>query len=210
MQGTPSQHGVVAVHAWPYAAQVPVPASVVVVVVLPPHVPCVDPGGTLHVMPEQQSAVVVHGPFDGTHVGVPLVVPPAQISGGFPAGFGVQGRPQQSALEAHALPTYDVGFVQSTAAMRHRGMPSASCLQVLFCWTLPEQHSSVALHSIVFSRQMPPAGEHLLPCVQRPSVAPLSLLQVTFVCEPSGCVDDPQQSTSFAQISPVGWHPLGG
>ena len=93
------------------------------VFVEPPHVPIVDPGGMLHAMPAQQSAVVVHPPPDGMHA-------PPQTSA--PLEFGVQGRPQQSALDAHVLPVNADGFVQSISAMRQRGMPSESCLQVSF------------------------------------------------------------------------------
>jgi hypothetical protein len=78
-----------------------------------PHVPFVEPGGTLHKLPEQQSDVVVHPPATGTH----FVAVDPQTSGGVPDGFGTHGRPQQSALDAHCLPSNVLGaWVQSTAA----------------------------------------------------------------------------------------------
>lgn len=63
-----------------------------------PQVPVVMPGGTLHDVPTQQSAVVVQAPPDGMHR------PSPQTKGGLPPGFGTQGLSQQSALDAHAVP----------------------------------------------------------------------------------------------------------
>jgi hypothetical protein len=50
------------------------------------------------VVPLQQSAVVVQAPPLGTHWAEP------QTNGGIPDGFGTQGMPQQSALDAQAVP----------------------------------------------------------------------------------------------------------
>ena len=63
-----------------------------------PHVPFVEPGGTTHGEPVQQSEVVVHAPPAFTHGVAP------HTNGGVPAGFGTHGLLQQSALEAHAVP----------------------------------------------------------------------------------------------------------
>jgi hypothetical protein len=210
VQGTLLQHGFWSEHCWPYAEQGGsvgggVLASVPeggggVVVVEPPHDPTVDPGGMLHAMPAQQSAVVVQPPPDGMHA------PPHTSA---PLAFGVHGRPQQSALDAQALPVNAAGLVQSISAMRQRGMPSESCLQVSAWITLPAQQSALALHSFVFRRQIAPAGVHACPLVHRPSAAPPDLEHVTFVLSPSGSPADPQQSLSSLQSSPVGLQPLG-
>jgi len=204
------QHGTASEQSCPYAAQIGVPGGGVVPPVVPvdgPHAPLVEPGGIEHKLPEQQSAVVVHAPPVGTH----FVALPAQTRGGVPAGFGTHGSPQQSALDAQALPSKVSGAcVQSVSAMRQRGIPRRSCLQVFFCRTLPAQQFAFALHSRVWSRQIAPAGEHALPFVQRPKAAPPSLLHVTLERSPSGNVVDPQQSTSSLHSSPVGLQPLGG
>jgi hypothetical protein len=156
----------------------------------------------LHGRPEQQSAVVVHAPPVGTHGAAP------QTNGGFPAGFGTHGRPQQSALDAHAVPA---GFgpvtVQSTSGSAvQRGMPRRSCLQLRGCvCTVPEQQRSVALHEFVASRQIAPAGLHALPLSQRPNVAPAAFEQTTSLDCPlppsifvePGEPSTPQQSESF-------------
>jgi hypothetical protein len=111
----------------------------------PPHVPEIAPGDTLHGRPAQQSAVVVHAPPAGMQL-----VPPAlalHTSGGVPAGFGTHGRPQQSALDAQALPSNADGSpVQSISAIKQRGMPSESCLHVFFWRTLPAQQFAFSLH----------------------------------------------------------------
>ena len=72
MQGTLLQHGFDVEHVCPYAEQGGSVGGGVLasvpggggggVVVEPPHVPTVEPGGILHAMPAQQSAVVVHAP----------------------------------------------------------------------------------------------------------------------------------------------------
>ena len=89
-------------------------------------------------------------------------------------------------------------------------MPRLSCLQVFFWRTFPAQQLALALHSIVWSRQIPPAGVQALPWSQRPSKLPASLLQWMFAVSPFGSPAEPQQSPSCAQLSPVGWQPLGG
>jgi hypothetical protein len=77
-------------------------------------------------------------------------------------------------------------------------MPRLSCTQFVFtCWTVPEQQRSVAEHENVESRQMEPAGLHLCPWSQRPTVAPAALLHVVFTSVPSGRPVAPQQSVSF-------------
>ena len=116
VQGTPSQHSLDWVQVCPYWAQVvlpggggggggggvdplelllPVPGSTTP---LWPQVPFVAPGGMLQGEPAQQSAVVVQAP--------PAVmqVSPLQTNGGDPLGLGTQGRLQQSALVAQAVP----------------------------------------------------------------------------------------------------------
>jgi hypothetical protein len=61
-------------------------------------VPRVEPARIEQIVPRQQSAVVVHPPSLGTHSTLP------HTNGGVPDGFGTQGMPQQSALDAHAVP----------------------------------------------------------------------------------------------------------
>ena len=76
--------------------------------------------------------------------------------------------------------------------------------------TLPEQQLFSALHVVVASLQMAPAGRHALPLSQRPTASVgLVLLQLPVPVVP--CVPPkPQQSLSERQISPVGRQPLGG
>jgi hypothetical protein len=143
-----------------------------------------------------------------------------QTKGGLPEGFGTQGSPQQSALEAQAVPA---GFgpvtVQSTSGSAvQRGMPRRSCLQFKGCvWTVPAQQRSVALHEFVARRQIAPAGLQALPLSHRPNVAPGAFAQTTSLDWPPpetfvepGEPITPQQSASFWQSSPVGRQPLGG
>jgi hypothetical protein len=165
----------------------------------------VEPVGTTHGKPAQQSAVVLQFPPSGTHAS-------PQMNGGSPAGLAVHGRPQQSALEAQASPMYSVGSAQSTGAYKHLGMPRLSCTQVggTEVSELPAQQLVLALHDVNSSLQMAPAGLHELPLSQRPIGLLSSLLHWTFDVSPSGRVAEPQQSESWAQISPVGWQPLGG
>ncbi len=167
--------------------------------VVEPQVPLVAPGAITQGRPEQQSAVVVQAPADGTHFA------DTHTNGGVPDGFGTHGRLQQSALDAHALPAKVVGSaVQSTSAARQRGMPRLSCLQVFFWRTLPAQQFALALHDCDWSRQIAPAGEHDLPLSQRPVVAPAAFSHCTSDFVPSGSVAEPQQSLLSVQSSPVG------
>ena len=67
------------------------------------QVPEVDPGGTWHTLPAQQSAVTVQPPPDGMHTGPPPSRPIAQRS--CPVLSGTQGTPlQQSPVKAHVSP----------------------------------------------------------------------------------------------------------
>jgi hypothetical protein len=145
----------------------------------------------------QQSAVVVQAPPASTQA-----LP--QMNGGVPAGLGTHGKPQQSALDAQALPSYCVGSVQSISAAKQRGIPRLSCLHVGKFSELPAQQLVLALHDVKSSLQMPPAGVHALP----PSHRPIALLSIfahsTLDLGPSGRVAEPQQSESSAQISPLG------
>jgi hypothetical protein len=199
VQGVPLQHCAELWHCCPYCAHVVPPPGVVVPpsgvpgvpgVAAAPHVPAVAPALTLHGSPAQQSAVVVQLPPVGWHA------TPEHTS--TPAAFAVHGLLQQSALEAHTVPAGG-GFVQSTAfPTRQRGMPRLSCTQFVFtCWTVPEQQRSVAWHENAASRQIEPAGLHLLPLSQRPTMAPAALLHVVFASAPSGRPAEPQQSLSF-------------
>jgi len=107
VHGTPSQQSPAVVQRWPYCAQFvepggggvgpPVVPESGVPTAVGPHVPLLDPCGITHGEPAQQSAVVVHAPLVGTHA-----VP--HTKGGEPEAFGRQGFPQQSALDAHAVP----------------------------------------------------------------------------------------------------------
>jgi hypothetical protein len=71
VHGTALQHVCDASHCWPYCEQFVLPPGGGPPLDEPlsgvppgfpdaPHVPTVEPGGTLHGSPEQQSAVVVH------------------------------------------------------------------------------------------------------------------------------------------------------
>lgn len=171
----------------------------------PPHAPDEEPGANTQGVPGQQSAWVVQAPATGTQLpGSPHTKPPV--------GLGVHGLPQQSALEAHAVPAGGAPPAQSIGAVRHRGTPRASCWQRSgFCCTVPEQHRSVALHDVVASLQMEPAGLQRLPLSHFPTGSDGFLrAQVTSESVPSGSVADPQQSPSDTQISPVGRQPLAG
>jgi hypothetical protein len=115
----------------------------------------------VHGRPEQQSAVVVQAPPCATHV-EPHTKPVS--------GLPTQGRPQQSALDAHGWPAWLAGSVQSTPTPTpQRGMPSASWWHVSNWSTLPAQQFAFALHSTLCRRQIAPAGEHELPLSQRPT-----------------------------------------
>ena len=88
VHGTPLQQGCVAEHACPYCAHgVVVPASGGGVGA-EPHVPFVEPVGTMQGRPEQQSALMVQPPAAGTHAASHLPL--------------TQGLPQQSALVAQS------------------------------------------------------------------------------------------------------------
>lgn len=89
-------------------------------------------------------------------------------------------------------------------------MPRLSCLHVPKCPELPAQQLVLWLHEVKSSLQMPPAGVHELPLSQRPIALLSFLLHTMAERAPSGRVAEPQQSASTAQISPVGWQPLGG
>jgi hypothetical protein len=91
-----------------------------------PQVPFVEPGVEMQGRPAQQSAVVVHAPPALTHT------PPPQMYRGTPAspakaGFGAQGRPQQSALVAQACPAREPASPHPTAISVQRGIPRMSC-----------------------------------------------------------------------------------
>jgi hypothetical protein len=108
VHGTASQQSLACVHCWPYCAQLVAPGaggvppleppSLPLVTPLAPQVPLEAPAGISQGDPAQQSAVVVHAP--------PAVMQalPEQTKGGVPDGFGTQGRLQQSALDAQAVP----------------------------------------------------------------------------------------------------------
>jgi hypothetical protein len=159
--------------------------------------------------PEQQSAVVVHEPLVFTHT------PPPQMYGGamppgVKAGFGAQGKPQQSALVAQACPDFDPPSPQPSPFNVQRGMPRMSCWQTNGFWlTLPAQQLFSALHDVVASLQIAPAGLHALPLSQRPTSAPAALVQLPTPVTP-WVPPYPQQSESVRHTSPVGRHPLGG
>jgi hypothetical protein len=113
--------------------------------------------------------------------------------------FGTQGSPpQQSALDAHALPE------PTQAALVHRGTPTLSVLHVSCVSQLPEQQSHDALHDIVDSLQMSPFGLH--PCGLRhtPTLLPAAIEQTTGLPEPPGSPAAPQQSELLAHTSPTG------
>jgi len=143
----------------------------------------VEPAVVEHMVPLQQSAVVVHAPPLGTHSVRP------QTNGGVPAGFGTHGRLQQSALVAQAVPAAGAPFEQSWSdSTVQRGIPSRSSAQSNgCCCTVPEQHRSVALHEVLARRQIAPAGLHEWPLSQAPTAAPGAFAQWTSV----GCPDPP-------------------
>jgi len=101
-----------------------------------PHFPLVLPVGVMHSRPEQQSAVVVQSPADGT-----------QIASHLPLTHGL---PQQSALVVQIDPAGTPASVQRKFTPRQRGMPSASREQ---------QRSGFELH-VPFG-VLPPSGRRL-------------------------------------------------
>ena len=170
--------------------------------------PRVEPGGIVQGNPGQQSAVVVHAPP------LPTQIPPHTNGGkllpGVYEGFGTQGRPQQSALVEQACPVFTPASLQVSPFIVQRGMPRMSCWQTNGFWlTLPAQQLFSALHDVVASLQMAPAGRHAWPLSQRPTGSfVLALLHTT--PDEFGVPTPPQQSASVRQSSPVGWQPLGG
>lgn len=120
MQGTPLQQSELCVHDCPYAAQDPLPPSGDDVE--PPHVPLVDPGGTLQFNPSQQSAVVVQGPADGLHV--------TGLQTSVPVLSGKHLPPQQSPSNAHSPLVGTHGKTPASPPTTwQRGTPIASSSQ---------------------------------------------------------------------------------
>ena len=157
-------------------------------------------------MPAQQSAVVVQPPVLGTQL-----VPHTK---GEPPGtlFGTHASPQQSALDAQGCP-WVVPASGHTPVIVQRGMPRLSCWQSQGCvCTVPAQQRSVALHDVVASLQIAPAGEHLFPLSQRPTGSLAFAFEqcTSLAAPPVGVPGAPQQSLSIRQSSPVGRHPVGG
>jgi hypothetical protein len=157
-----------------------------------PHTPLVDPGGSAHDVPGQQSAFVVQAPQAAMHC------VPAQTNGApEPLVFGTQGKPlQQLALDAQDWPA-------PTHAPAQRGTPTLSCLHVSMVSQLPLQQSHDALHDIVASLQTSPSGLQPMGLRQTPTVAPAVMLHVTGLVGPPGRPLDPQQSVSLVQRSPT-------
>jgi hypothetical protein len=157
--------------------------------------------------PGQQSALVVQAPPLATQMG-------PQTNAGAPGAddeLGTHGRPQQSALVAQACPARDPPSVQGSPFRVQRGMPRMSCWQTSGFWlTLPAQQLFSALHDIVLSLQIAPAGRHAMPLSQRPTGSlAFALLQLPVPVWPL-MPSKPQQSASERQTSPVGRQPLGG
>jgi hypothetical protein len=125
--------------------------------------------------------------------------------------LGTQAKPQQSALVAQACPALEPPSLHGRPVIVQRGMPSRSCWQTSGFWlTLPAQQLFSALHELMASLQMAPAGRHAFPLSQRPTGSlGLPLLQFPTPVEP-WMPPKPQQSESVLQISPVGRQPLGG
>jgi hypothetical protein len=101
VHGTLLQQSEACVQFWPYSAHwgpLSVPASGMMTGG-GPQVPLVDPGAATHGSPAQQSASDVQAPLVGTQSLPPQMnaEPPSPA-----AAFGKHGRPQQSALLAHA------------------------------------------------------------------------------------------------------------
>jgi hypothetical protein len=131
-----------------------------------------------------------------------------------------QGLPQQSALVTHDEPGGGGFAVQSLAFKRQRGMPSASLRQQLSGFWLQKeglgapfgsQQLFSAEHASVLGLQMLPGSRHAVPLSHRPnSCAALLFAQVTAPFTGGGAPDQPQQSESLRQSSPVGEQPEGG
>src|SRR5688572_13802403 len=110
VQGTALQQSELPEQIWPYSEQTrpplpplpPVPAPPMPPVPpVPPepplHVPMVEPGGRMQMLPGQQSPLMLHEPARGTHGPLPQRRTP-MLS-------GTQGvRLQQSAADAHVSP----------------------------------------------------------------------------------------------------------
>jgi hypothetical protein len=183
-----------------------------------PHVPEVDPVGTLQGRPEQQSALMVHAPLVGTHA-------PSHT-------LFTQGFPQQSALVAHFDPAGTVWpGVQTKFTARQRGMPSESCEQHASGLLLQkpglgappsgrspsQQLFEVPPHAKAVVLQTSPGRRHWRNS-QRPNVSPAGTVHVFGgftpppppLIRPVGNPGPPQQSLSALQSSSCGLHPDGG
>lgn len=155
-----------------------------------------------HGRPEQQSAVEVQAPVAATHAARHL--------------FPTQGLPQQSALVAQLVPA-GTGVLQVLAWSRQRGMPSASLRQQLsglllqydaFGASSGSQQLFSDEQDDVLGLQIEPASRHAMPLSQRPnSCVGVAFAHVTGPFTGAGAPDQPQQSLSFRQISPVGAQP---
>jgi hypothetical protein len=126
---------------------------------VPPQMPLAEPAGIAHGSPWQQSDVEVHElPCFWQLPGVPHTK-----AGTAPLGFLMHGLPQQSELDAHALPAEGGPFVQSRLLwMVQRGMPFASIWHVGYVLSLPAQQSSFVLHDIA-PAVVPLPGLHSCP-----------------------------------------------
>jgi hypothetical protein len=183
-----------------------------------PHVPFVEPVGTLHGSPEQQSASIVHSPLVFTHV-------PSHT-------LFTQGLPQQSALVAHFEPGgTTMPSLQTKFTARQRGMPSASREQHASGLLLqndgpgappsgrsPSQQSfDVPPHAPDAALQTSPGRRHWRNS-QRPNVSPVGTVHVFGALgsppapftRPVGRPGPPQQSLSALHSSFCGLQPEGG
>jgi hypothetical protein len=175
------------------------------------HVPPTEPGGFVHV-PAQQSACVVQEPLIGEHFAPHVSLPVAS---------GTHGSPQQSALDAHAVP--GAGWVAQlpTKWMRHRGMWSSSRPQHSSGWLLqlPDGVPTVSQQSFdTLHESVPPTLQVWPGSLQAPPLLPhrpnssVDLFFTHVVGLPPfgpGAPDQPQQSLSTRQISAIGWQPDG-
>src|SRR5689334_13278815 len=97
-------------------------------------------------------------------------------------------------------------------------MPSASAwqqfsgllLQLPEGWFSVSQQLFSALQASVAVLQIDPGSRQALPLLQRPNSAPSGLSHSTKPLFGSGDPDQPQQSLSARQTSPVGRQPEGG
>lgn len=175
--------------------------------------PFVDPIGSTHGDPVQQSAFDVQAPETGTHAVAP------QRRGAPPSvtPVGTQGRPQQSMLVEQTVP--DLGTPAShwgeVLPKPHRGIPRASWRQDGGSATVdvPEQQSARALHETVANRQMSPLLAQPPAFLQRPTgdpPTPSPEQKASVPVDPPRSAAEPQQSESARQSSSGGWHPSGG